>query len=653
MTRSASSTPRRGRAKIPFQAIADATYDWESWHARDGKLLWVNPAVERITGYAVADAYTMSRYPLPIVLAEDRPKISRVLAGARAGSAGNDVEFRVKRSDGNIRWAAISWQSFDDDRGRSLGFRTSVRDIHERKLSEQRLHEALGAAEQAAASRQAFLANTSHELRTPLQSILGYTQLLASDERDPERARKLAIVVQQTESLLAMVSNVLEVAALQVKAPEIVEEDFDLRPKVESVLEAMRPLTTHKPVDLRLQVDERVPRRVRGDRLRLRQVLTNLIANAIKFTDRGHVEVRVTRAPRGRLRFTVEDTGIGIAKADLAHLFTPFTQAGLGPRRSHGGSGLGLSIARALTDAMGGTLRVRSRPGVGSRFSLELPLAPVADRIRGGPRETRSSGDARLRVLVVDDSPAGRELLREMLQGLGAEASTAASGEEAVRRVLAEAPDLILMDLQMPGLDGATTAQLIRAQTPPDARRPRIVALTANAFGRAAALGPSGGMDGFLVKPARQVDLRALLERVFDEVGSDGAAALVAGAHPLVAAEALDRSVVADLASARGRDGRTLLQIAGARVLSDTPDCLGGIDAALAKRELRAAAHLAHRIKGNFLMVGATDAARAAQSLEDSMSAADPKRSRARLRALRASFAELDRVLRPLMTPVD
>jgi len=648
--RAASARRPRVRAKIPFRSIADATYDWESWHARDGEVLWVNPAVERITGYDVPSALAMKRYPLPIVLAEDRAKLARILEGARAGSAGNDVEFRVRRRDGGIRWAAISWQSFADERGRSLGFRTSVRDIDERKRAERRLHEALGVAEQAAASRQAFLANTSHELRTPLQSILGYAQLLASGERDAEKRRKLEIVVQQTESLLAMVSNVLEAAALQVKAPEIVEEEFDLRPKVESVVEAMRPLATGKPLSLRLRVDARVPRRVRGDRLRVRQVLTNLIANAVKFTERGHVEVRVARAPRGRIRFSVEDTGIGIAKRDRTELFTPFTRAGEELRRGHGGSGLGLSIAKALTDAMGGTLRVRSRPGVGSCFTLELPLATVADRIRAPARAaTGDGGPPRCRVLVVDDSPAGRELLREMLQGLGAEVSLAASGEEAVQRVQAEPPDLILMDLQMPGLDGAATTQLIRAQAPAGVPRPRIVALTANAFGRAHALGPSGGMDGFLVKPARQADLRALLDRIRDAVDGETARALVSGTHPLVSSDALDRAVVEDLALARGRDGRSLLQIAGARVLEDTPGCLRQLDAALAKRAPREAALLAHRIKGNCLMVGAAATARAAEALEDAIKEADAKRTIACRRALGASFAELEGVLRKRM----
>jgi PAS domain S-box-containing protein len=639
-------------ASIPFRSIADATYDWESWMSPEAALLWVNPAVERITGYGVAESLAMDRYPLPMVAPEDRARIEQVLQTARSGSSGNDVEFRVLRKDGGLRWAAISWQSFGDEAGRSLGFRTSIRDIHERKLAEKRLHEALAIAEQSAAARQAFLANTSHELRTPLQSILGYAQLLAAGELDAEERRKLDIIVQQTESLLSIVSNVLEMAALQVKSPEIVEEEFDLRRKVADVIEAVRPLTTGKALEIHSDVAPRVPRRVRGDRLRVRQVLTNLIANAVKFTDRGRVDVRVTRTAAGRIRFVIEDTGIGIARDDLARLFLPFERADEAVRRGYGGTGLGLSIAKALTDAMGGTLTAASPRRGGSRFTLELPLPAVEGRgASGGETRASSRRARRTTVLVVDDSPVGRELVCEMLQGLGAEVRSAATGAEAVAEVMASSPELVLMDLQMPDLDGATTAQLIRAQTPPGAPRPRIVALTANAFGRAQALGSSGGMDGYLVKPARIADLRALLDRIADEVDADEAPSVVAGAQPLVDSSALDASVVRDLASARTREGRSLLEVAGLRVLDDTPACLEQIDAAIRAKRLRPAAHLAHRIKGNCLMVGASAAAACAQRLDDALAHEDARAARARFRTLSRAFDELEQALRAMIGP--
>jgi len=658
-------TPR----PIPFRAIADATYDWESWLGPEGRLLWVNPAVERITGYAVGEALAMPDYPLPAVHPEDRARIEQVLQSALAGLSGNDVEFRVLRRDGATRWAAISWQSFGDESGASLGFRTSIRDIHERKLSERRLQEALALAEQSAVARQAFLANTSHELRTPLQSILGWAQLLAKDEPDAEKRRKLDLVAQQSESLLAIVANVLELAALQLTSPEIVEEVFDLREELRNLLDAVRPLTTDTGLELGLEIDARIPRRLRGDRMRLRQVLTNLLANALKFTERGRVDLRAARASRGRIRFAVEDTGVGLDAADLPRLFEPFVRAEDATRSGRGGTGLGLSIAKALTDAMGGTLSVASRRGVGSVFTVELPLPTVARPATraqarrapvAGTRAARATAadqrsahepvapDRAIDVLVVDDSPAGRELLGEMLQGTGARARTAATGEEAVRSVLDSRPDLILMDLQLPGLDGATTAQLIRAQTPPDAPRPRIVAVTANAFGRALALGPTGVMDGFLVKPVRLADLRALLEHVREGRDGDGAPNAVAGFQAPAREDCLDPAIVQELAAARSKDGRPLLETTGRRALEDSAECLAELRRALRRKSLPVAAHLAHRIKGNCLVVGATGAAAEAQRLDEALARDDAPASRAGLRALTRAIGQVEQALRAL-----
>lgn len=638
-SRASTAPGERDSRPIPFRAIADATYDWESWHSPQGELLWVNPAVERITGHGVAAVHAMRDYPLSLVEPEDRPRIEQVLQSACAGLPGNDVEFRVLRRDGATRWAAISWQSFGDESGLGLGFRTSVRDIHERKLAENRLQEALRLAEQAAASRQAFLANTSHELRTPLQGILGYAQLLAAAETDRAKTRKLDLIVQQTESLLAIVTNVLEMAALQVHAPEIVEEVFDLRAKLASIVDALRPQASEKAIELGLVVDERVPRALRGDRLRLRQVVTNLVANAIKFTEQGRVDVRATRGRGGMIRIVIEDTGIGIAPDELPHLFTPFARTQEAMRRGYSGTGLGLSIARALTEAMGGRLAVHSRPGHGSRFTVELPLAAVARP------ERRRDTPVRLDVLVVDDSPVGRELVREMLTGLGARVSTAASGDEAVRAVARAAPDLVLMDLQMPGLDGTTTAQLIRAQTAPTAPRPQIVALTANAFGRARALGPAGAMDGFLVKPVRLADLRALLERVAEDGESAESSAVLTGIRPPSGEALLDTAVVDDLARAKNQDGRSLLEVAGRRALDDTESCLRALRKALRTRHPERAAHLPHRMKGNCLMIGATSAARAAEALDEALARGGSDAIRATLRAFGREFKQLEGAL--------
>jgi len=637
-----------------FRAVADATYDWEGWVSERGRLLWVNPAVERLTGYSVEECLAMRQYPRPLVHPDDHAKLDEILAAARAGGEGNDVELRVLRKDGTTRWAAISWQAFRAPNGKRRGYRTSVRDIHERKLAEERLRDALVLVEQAAVARNEFLANVSHELRTPVQCILGYTQLLRAEETDAERARKLDTISEQTDHLLAIIANVLDMAALQVASPELVPEDFDLREKLNSIVTASMPLATQKGIALRTQVSDDVPVLVRGDRLRCRQILTNLVGNALKFTSQGAVTLRARLKDEGAqdripIVLEVEDTGLGIAPEALERIFEPFVQADSTISRRYGGTGLGLPIARRLCEAMGGDLTVTSEPGVGSCFRVFLPFdhASSVRKPARAAQPTASEGFGHVRVLVVDDGAAVRELSCEMLRSLGALPLSAASGREAVAIATSQPFDLILMDLQMPDLDGLTAAQLIRAQQPHDGVRPFIVALTANAFGRALALGASGGMDGFLVKPVRLSDLRALLMRFATPTnGKTSAGRALGEITPSVSPRVLDERVLRDLNETRNRQGKTLLQVTGPRVLADTGALLDGCREAIARKDGREVARIAHRIKGNCLVIGAAEAALAAQALDD-LAAADA------LPLVTPCLAELEAALSRARTAVE
>ncbi len=646
-----------------FRAVADATYDWETWTSARGRPLWVNPAVERLTGYTVAECMTMRQYPLPLVHPGDRAKVTEILAAARAGSAGNDVELRVLRKDGGTRWAAISWQSFRGPDGKRQGFRTSVRDIQERKLAEDRLRDALVLVEQAAAARNEFLANVSHELRTPVQCILGYAQLLRADERDGERARKLDVISEQTDHLLAIIGNVLDMAALQVAAPELVPEDFDLRAKLASVVTAATPLAQQKDIALSYLVAADVPSLIRGDRLRLRQILTNLVGNALKFTSRGAVTVRAQlgsqeRAVRTLARvpivIEVQDTGIGIAPEAIERIFEAFTQADSTIARRYGGTGLGLPIARRLCEAMGGRLSVASEVGRGTCFRVELPFERASGErtsaLDAPDQEHLPPALSELRVLVVDDGPAVRELTCEMLSALGVAALAAQSGREAVLMATTRPFDLILMDLQMPDLDGLTATQLIRAQLPQDALRPFIVALTADAFGRALALGPTGGMDGFLVKPVRLSDLRSILDR-FARIQSAAQETTrhVSESSPALVSSVLDERVIRDLRETRTKTGRTLLQVTGSRVLADTQSLLNACAEALTRRETRTLSQLAHRIKGNCLVIGASQAASLAQTLDDSAQSAKWRAATRALAQLKNAFMMVNDALEQLI----
>jgi PAS domain S-box-containing protein len=645
-----------------FRQVADATYDWESWLSPRGRLRWVNPAVERMTGYGVEECMRMRDYPLSAVHPEDHERIRQVMASARKGSSGNDVEFRIRRKDGLERWAAISWQSFADDAGQALGHRTSVRDIHERKLAEERLREALVLVEQAAAARNEFLANVSHELRTPLQCILGYTQLLQRDAGGPDLERHLAAIIEQAEALLGIVGNVLDMAALKARPVELVYEEADLRAKLASIVEGAKPLAREKGLSLKLEVAPRAPRHIQTDRLRLRQIITNLLSNAIKFTDSGEVTVRALPAKKrgssGFIRIEVHDTGIGISDEAKERIFEPFAQADGSIARRFGGTGLGLSIAKQLADGMGGRIEVTSRPGKGSCFAVELPVRePAASTSRALPVGQRASLDATrpARVMLVDDSPAVRVLMGEMLRSLGIDTTLAAGGEEAVALSQKQAFDLILMDLQMPDVDGLTAAQLIRAHTAPHGSRPHIVALTADAFGRALAIGPAGGMDGFLVKPVRLKDLSDLVSQLgFETSPSEAREREQRSARTESHKNAvLDPQVVSELVAQKDARGRSLLSRMGPKLVSENRELLRELERAERAQDLDAVRRAAHRIKGNCLVLGARRAASlAAQLDEKSASASEGERkgttSQLRRTPRSAASAELENALTEL-----
>ncbi|MCG5055011.1 MAG: PAS domain S-box protein [Myxococcales bacterium] len=306
-TRSRIPPPRAARepaapAEI-FRAIADYTYDWESWVDVDGTTRWINPAVQRITGFTVAECLAMQDYPLPLVHRRDRARIRRALRTAHQGGSGNDLEFRVQRKDGTVGWGAISWQSLFDVSGICRGYRTSVRDISSRKQAEDELRQAKVTAEQASRAKGEFLANMSHELRSPIQCISGYAELLSKTKLTPKQKRYLAVLGQQNEALLKVVDDILDFSALQAVMPRFEELPFEVSDVVAHVVDGARPLAQAKGLTLSAEIAPAARLCVSGDAHRLRQILANLVSNALKFTERGSVTLHVARGgPEERRR---------------------------------------------------------------------------------------------------------------------------------------------------------------------------------------------------------------------------------------------------------------------------------------------------------------------------------------------------------------
>jgi len=511
-----------------YRLLADNVTDVISLASRDNQRLYVSPSIEKILGFAPGELLVTPNYAY--MHPDDTAAVQAFINSVTEESGPLTMEYRVFSKDGATIWAETTFSRLNDGSGRILGV---SRDVTHRKALEEELKEALARSEGAAAAKTDFLANMTHELRTPLTAILGFAGVLRhSKTLAAQDARQVGLIHDASQTLLGVIGDVLDFSKLEAGAFELDPEPFDPAAMARSAAAIVIEQAQAKGLTLTAAIDETAPALI-GDAPRLRQVLLNFLSNAVKFTREGGLELTLTHAPHGelcRLRLEVRDTGIGIDDDQIGALFTRFTQADASVSRRFGGTGLGLAISKEIVEAMQGGIGVSSTVGAGSTFWLEVDLPLAGDWTAAAePDADTAAFDRPIRALVVEDNAVNRELLTTLLTPFGIEIDTACDGAEAIEAMGRGRYDIILMDMQMPVMDGLTATRRIRDLRDRDAAATPIVAMTANVLPEQVARCREAGMDDHLGKPINLPQLLAAIDRWTTPGAREGSAAGSAG----------------------------------------------------------------------------------------------------------------------------